>query len=219
MLLYAFRPSKTIMRRSANQPKIKNKIVVLFAVILFFLALFHEPVLNYLAGRLVYKDDIKPSDAIVVLTGDETGDRLMAGISLFKKGYGKKIVFWGGPVYWKITYAELFSRLLKENGIGSEAAIWSDERLVQNSTQGEALVNIRLLKAMGARSFILVTSDYHTMRARSVYVPLAGKNGMTMYVFPAHDSDVELKGWWKDRQSAKMVLMEFEKTVWYKLFQ
>ncbi len=197
----------------------KTNIIVLCAVLLFILALVHEPVLNYLANQLVYKDDIKPCDAIVVLQGDYTGDRLMTAISLFKGGYGKKIVFWGGPVYWKITNAELFLRQLKASGIGPEFAAWSDERLVQMSTEGESQVNVKLLRKLGAKSFILVTSDYHTARARRVYSGLARKNGMTMYVFPAQDSSVTLKGWWKDRQSAKIVLLEFEKALWYKLAQ
>ena len=143
----------------------------------------------------------------------------MAGIMLFKKGYGKKIVFWGGPVYWKVTNAELFMRQLKESGIGPGSVVCSEERLPEVSTYGEALVNIRLLKDIGAKSFIVVTSDYHTARANAVYGPLAVKNRMRMYVWPAKDSTVNLNEWWKDRQSAKVVLLELEKTVWYKLFQ
>jgi hypothetical protein len=64
----------------------------LFITVCFFY-LFHVAVLNYIANQLVYRDSINPSDAIVVLAGDQTGERLSAGISLFKKGYGKNIVF------------------------------------------------------------------------------------------------------------------------------
>lgn len=170
-----------------------------------------------MASQLVYKDDIKPCDAIVVLAGDTTGERLMTGISLFQKGYGRYIVFWGGPVYWKITHAELFLRLLKEYGVSPEFAVWSEEKLFENSTRGEAEVNIKLLKSKGAKSFILVTSHYHTSRAREVYAPLARKNRMTMYVYPAQDTSIKIKGWWKDRESAKNILLEFQKTLWYKI--
>lgn len=197
----------------------RSKIIVLFLGLLFFLAVLHQPVLNYLANQLVYKDDVKASDAIVVLAGDRTGERLMAGISLLKRGYGRKIVFWGGPIYWKITNAELFLRQLKESGIGSEFAASSDESLDEFSTRGEAQANIKVLKKMGVRSFILVTSDYHTARARYVYAPLAKENNMTMYVYPAQDSTVRLRDWWKDRESAKTILEEFEKTLWYRFFQ
>lgn len=172
-----------------------------------------------MASQLVYEDDIKPCDAIVVLAGDNTGDRLIAGVSLFKKGYGRYIVFWGGPAYWKITHAELFLRLLKEYGVGPEFAVWSEEKLFENSTGGEAEVIMRLLERKGAKSFILVTSNYHTARAREVYAPLARKNRMAMYVYPAQDTSINIKGWWKDRESAKNIILEFEKTLWYKIFE
>ena len=208
-----------IKKEKREHPRYRSKIIILFLGILFLLALFHQPLLNGLANQLVYKDALKPADAIVVLAGDHTGERLMAGISLFKKGYGRKIVFWGGPVYWKITNGELFLRQLKESGIGPEFALWSGERLIENSTWGEAQVNIALLKKMDAESFILVTSDYHTARARYVYARLARENNMAIYVCPVQDSTVRLRGWWKDRESAKTVLGEIERTVWYKLFQ
>ena len=69
---------------------------------------------------------------------------------------------------------------------------------------------MKLLKNIGARSFILVTSDYHSARL-DIYAPLAEKNGMKMYVYPSQDSDVNLEGWWKDRTSAKIVFMELKR--------
>ncbi|MBF0316665.1 MAG: YdcF family protein [Nitrospirae bacterium] len=203
------KPKSSLIKRST----------VVFVVLMIALYAFHEPVLNYMANQLVYKDDVKPCDAIVVLTGDYTGERLMTAIDLFKKGYGKNIVFWGGPIYWKITIAELYLRLLQDSGVAPEHAIWSDERLSQVSTHGEAKVNIRLLKSKEAKSFILVTSHYHTARSRNVYKKLAKDNDMTMIVYPAADSDVKLQGWWRDRNSAKIIFVEFQKTVWYRLFQ
>ena len=194
-------------------------ILLLTAVLLLAAFLFHGPILNRIAKKLVYQDDIKRSDAIVVLAGDSTGERLATGISLFKKGYGKYIVFSGGSLYWKIHYADLFLQQLRENGIKPEFAVYSTVPLPQVSTEGEAIVNIGLLRNKGAKSFILVTSDYHTARARFVYAPLARKYGMAMYVCPAQDSTVKLHDWWKDRESAKTVLIEFEKTIWYRLFQ
>lgn len=193
------------------------KALLFLSIMLCFFYLVHAPVLNYIANQLVYSDTVDPSDAIVVLVGDPTGERLMAGISLFKKGYGKSIVFWGGHAYWNVTYAELFLKQLKESGIGPEIAVWSDEKLLQNSTVGESQVNIKLLKNISAKSFILVTSNYHSARARYIYAPLAERNGMKMCVYPSHDSSVKLEGWWRDRESARIVFLELQKTLWYKL--
>ncbi len=194
-----------------------GKALLLFFITMCLFYLFHIPVLNYVANQLVYKDNINPSDAIVVLAGDQ-GERLNAGISLFKRGYGKNIVFWGGPAYEKVTNAELFLKQMKESGVGPEIAVWSEEKLLQNGTAGEAQVNMKLLQNKGARSFILVTSNYHSARARYVYAPLAEKKGMKMYVYPSQDSAVKLEGWWRDRASAKIIFLELLKTLWYRLF-
>lgn len=210
-------PKRNLVNSTLKDKCGKTLLLFLFLTVSLFY-LFHVTLLNHVASQLVYGDSIVPSDAIVVLSGDRTGERLMAGISLFKKGYGKNIVFWGGTVYWKVTLAELFLKQLKESGIGPKSAVWSEERLLENSTAGEAHVNMTLLKNKGARSFILVTSNYHSARAKYIYAPLAERNGMKMYVYPSQDSDVKLEGWWRDRESAKIVFLELQKTLWYKLF-
>jgi uncharacterized SAM-binding protein YcdF (DUF218 family) len=185
------------------------------AFVVLVLFIFHAFILNALAQTLVRDDALRPCDAIVVLTGDYTGERLEEGIDLLKKGYGKHIVFWGGPIYWKITYAELYLRQLKENGVGTEQAVWSEERLDEVSSDGESVVNMKLLRSSGAHSFILVTSGYHTARAGRVYKKLARQNGMEIFVHPSKDSRVKMREWWKDRDSAKVIFMEFQKTAWY----
>ncbi len=185
----------------------------------FFLAYFlYAILLNAMGQALVREDNIKPSDAIVVLAGDSKGERLMTGIDLFKQGYGKMIIFWGGQLYWKFTYAELMLHQLKEAGIPEDKIVWSDETLSQISTNGEALVNFRSMKENNVRSFILVTSPYHTRRAAYVYEPIVKKNGMKMYVYPSADTSIRLTEWWKDRNSAKMVYYEWNKRIYYWLF-
>jgi uncharacterized SAM-binding protein YcdF (DUF218 family) len=190
------------------------KKLIFCIVILITGYLFHEAILNKVGQALVRKDDIKPSDALVVLTGDYTGTRMQAGISLLKKQMGKYIIFNGGKTYWKINHSELVLRQLSAAGISSEKAVWSDDQNAQ-STREEAVVNIRLLKEKGAKSFILITSDYHTARSARVYEKLIHHQGLEMVVYPVQDPTVKLNGWWKDRSSAKNVLLEFEKTIWY----
>lgn len=189
------------------------------AIVIALAGVFHAPVLNALARTLVREDPLKPCDAIVVLAGDAKGERLLAAVALWKKGYGKKIVFWGGPVYWKVTYAEMYLRLLKEYGIPESAAKYSEEDLKEVSTRGEAEIIMELLKKAGAGSFLLVTSDYHSARAAYVYSPLVRAHGMEMVVHPVKESNIHLDHWWKERASAKMVYLELEKSVWYRLQQ
>jgi uncharacterized SAM-binding protein YcdF (DUF218 family) len=198
--------------------QVKKYIAVVFFVVLSFLLVgifFHASILKMVAQPLVRSDRIEPADAIVVLTGDISGKRMDGAIKLLKQGYGKYIVFWGGPIYWKVNYSELFLRQLKENGVNEDKAVWSDESLEEESTYGEALVNMKLLTQKRARSFILVTSDFHSARSGRVYAPLAAKQGMAMHVHSILDKEVVFDGWWKDRGSRKQVLLEWQKTIWY----
>lgn len=118
-------------------------------------------------------------------------------------------------MYWEITHAELFLRQLESAGIPKSAALWMEEELADGTTRGEAKENMRLLRQISANSFIVVTSPYHTARAGRIYTRLANKNGMTVYIYPARDSDVRLTEWWKDHHSAKLIYYEISKTVYY----
>lgn len=187
------------------------------AAIIFLLVLFHAPLLNALARTLVLEDPLRKADAIVVLTGDRNGDRVAESIRLQKNGFGAYIVFWGGQLYWKYNFADLILGQLKESGITSEHIVYSTRDLEQYSSEGEALENILMLKSRGAKTFILVTSHYHTARAGKVYHRLAAENGMTVIVHPVEDSLVHIHDWWKDRESSKMIYLELQKTVWYRL--
>lgn len=187
------------------------------AVIVLLAALLHAPLLNALAGSLVRADTLRKADAIVVLVGDRNGDRMAEGVRLYKEGMGAYIVFWGGQLYWKYNYADLILGQLKESGIGPEQAAYSTRDIMPYSSEGEARENIHTLKSRGAKSFILVTSHYHTARAGRIYDRLALENGMAVIVRPADDRLVHMRDWWKDRESSKIIFLELQKAIWYRL--
>ncbi len=187
------------------------------AIALLVAALFHAPLLNALAGSLVRADPLRKADAIVVLVGDRNGDRMAEGIRLYKEGFGRYIVFWGGQVYWKYNYADLILGQLKESGIEPDQTAYSTREITPYNTVGEALENLRTLRSRGAKSFILVTSHYHTARAGRIYDRLTANDGMKVIVHPAEDSLVHIHDWWQDHDSARIIYLELQKTLWYRL--
>lgn len=200
--------------------RIKKRLAiatVAIAAIIVLSALFRAPLLNALAHSLVREDPLRKADAIVVLIGDRNGDRLAEGIRLHKEGLGEYIVFWGGQIYWRYNYADLILGQLKESGIGPEHVAYSTKDILPYSSEGEAHENINTLKSRGAKSFILVTSHYHTARAGRVYDRLALENGMSVIVHPAEDSTVHIRDWWKDHDSARVIYLELQKVAWYRL--
>ena len=62
----------------------KNIIVTTTILVLIILAIiFRESVLQKIGDALVYQDSLEPADAIVVLSGSGTGNRIEAGAHLF----------------------------------------------------------------------------------------------------------------------------------------
>jgi hypothetical protein len=57
--------------------------------------IFQKPMLQSIGDALVHQDRIEPADAIVVLSGSGSGNRIKAGADLFAKGFGKVMIFSG----------------------------------------------------------------------------------------------------------------------------
>lgn len=181
--------------------------------LLLLMYAFHAPLLNLIGKALVRSDEIKSADCIVVLAGDSTGERMNGAIKLFKNGYAGHIAFWVGEKHYLKSALEQ----LEDNGVSKDKIVWSNQKLDENNTYGEALVNIELLKQKHFHSFILVTSDYHTARSGRVYASLTARNKMTMNVYPVQEKGIALDHWWKNNASREAVLSEWQKTIWYLL--
>ena len=67
------------------------------------------------------------------------------------------------------------------------------------------------LRRLGAHSFLLVTSDYHTRRAGGYFRQLT--DGLDMRVVAAPDEYFRWNSWWHDREAQKIFYMEWSKTV------
>jgi uncharacterized SAM-binding protein YcdF (DUF218 family) len=79
------------------------------------------------------------------------------------------------------------------------------------STKQEAQVIIVELRRLGARSFLLVTSDYHTRRAGGYFRKVA--DGLSMRVIAAPDETFRWNSWWRNREGQKIFYMEWSKTI------
>ena len=68
-------------------------------------------------------------------------------------------------------------------------------------------------------SFILVTSPYHTRRAKLIYNDSMGLLGcdIKFLVYPAKDPKVPGETWWKYREGKKIVFFEYVKLTAYYL--
>lgn len=148
------------------------------------------------------------ADIAVVLAGDENGDRILKGAELVRAGFVPKVLV-SGPKLYNRYECDLAIEFAVKHGYPESMFIRNPN--VTRSTRSEAATLVPEMRRMGVRSFILVTSDYHTRRAGRLFHAAAAE--LDMYVVAAPDTDFTLNQWWKSREGKKTVVLEWSKTV------
>jgi hypothetical protein len=89
-----------------------------------------------------------------------------------------------------------------------------------NSTEQEAIALIPCIRAHGWHSVAIVTSDYHSRRAGIIWRRVLKQNRFAdqLFIHRVADSEFHADGWWRERLSAKIWLMESTKLVWTWVF-
>lgn len=166
---------------------------------------------------LVRADPPVRSDAIVVLSGDF--QRVFHGAQLYRMGMAPQVII-------TAPRREAGYRRLDEIGVPSprQEQLSRDAlvklgvpdgaiRTVGNelpSTAAEAAV-IRDAVAPGS-TLLIVTSPYHTRRAGLVFAERFPASAIRMQTDPGEPLP---RRWWTDQESARNVLMEFAKTLFF----
>ncbi len=164
------------------------------------------------AGDLLVIDSPQRSDVILVLAG-ETDRRPQRALELLARGYGRHIVL-DVPTNAKLyefTQIDLAQRYIRDL---PQAALVSVCPIDGLSTKDESKDAEKCLRREGAKSVLIVTSDFHTRRALDVF----------RREIPAHEYSVAAarndegfgSRWWTHRQWAKTVVDEWLRLIWWK---
>lgn len=165
------------------------------------------------SGRFLVVDRPKRADVILVLAG-ETDRRPARAVELLSQGYASRLVLdapANGKVYGS-TQVELARRWADSLPQASAIVVCPIHGL---STKAEALDASECLRNVGGRSTLLVTSDFHTRRALSIFrrrIP-----ARTFEAAAAYDSTQFGVQWWRHRQWAKTNLDEWLRLLWWQL--
>ncbi len=190
--------------------------LLVFLVGVSLLYIFSNSTLNGVSSFLVYEEPLIPVDAIVVLAGSKSGNRIKTGVGLYKKKLGKLLVFSGYRLYPKVYTHDHMKTIALEMGVLEEDIV-TEISQEESSTWGEGVANLHLLKKHNVKSFILVTSSFHTRRSRWVYSKLIENLELKLEfkVFPAKDPDFPVQDWWMQRGGRKMIILEYIKFLSY----
>jgi uncharacterized SAM-binding protein YcdF (DUF218 family) len=183
------------------------------ALVLLAMVLAAPAGLEALGRVLIANDPLHPADAILVLSGESReGDRVQHAVDLYKKGLAPLLILSGTPAGFRTHETEIKQRHAEYLGVPRERilAVKHDA----DSTKEEAEAVVPILKAKGLQEVILVTSNYHTARAKRIFTKAAGPTGPRFLASPADDGVFDPDGWWTRRRYAKTFVDEAIKTIW-----
>jgi|SRR5579883_141593 uncharacterized SAM-binding protein YcdF (DUF218 family) len=189
----------------------KNKRAWLAAAGLMALALaiFHSALLGACGDFLVKAEPPRNADLAVVLAGDFSGSRVTTAAELVREGYAPKALLSGPYGVYGYYESELALGFAEKQGF--PASYFESFHHHALSTREEAAAIIPELRRRGAKTILLVTSDYHTRRAAKLF--RAAAPDLTFIAVAAPDEYFSPHGWWRDRQGRKTFAIESMKTV------
>lgn len=199
-------------RRSPNKNQsgsILVNLIVLLSVVAFFTVLYliRHPIFRFVAESWVIEDTLDKADALIVLTGDNFyADRATRAAELFREGKAPLVVASGKRLRPNAGTAELTEHDLVERGVPKDKILRFPHDA--DSTREEAEALARLAETKKWRRVIVVTSNYHTRRARYIFRRVFPQ-GIEIRVASARDGDFDAERWWEKRISTKELMREF----------
>lgn len=187
----------------------------IFARLLFFLclALFcfivylvRYPLLRLAGEFWVVDEPPRPSDAIVMLSDDDyQADRAAHAAELFRAGWAPRVIASGRLLRPYAGIADLEEHDLESGGVPAAAVVKLPG--ADRNTRQECQNIGQFVAVHGWKRILLVTSNYHTRRARYICSRVF-PSGTTLVVSAARDADYDPNNWWKTRQGTKMFFNE-----------
>ncbi len=186
---------------------IANLVALLFLAILCAVVYFaRHPIMRFAAESWVVDEPAAHADVILVLGDDNFyADRATHAAELFRQGVAPEVVVSGRRLRPNAGICELMEHDLIERGVAKDKI----EKFTHdaNSTREEAEALAKLLKERRWKSAVIVTSNYHTRRARYIFDRIFPA-GIVVTVASARDGDFDPERWWEKRQSVKLFLRE-----------
>ena len=184
------------------------KLIVALSIVTFFVVLYlvRHPIFRFMAESLVIEDPMEKADALIVLSGDNFyADRATRAAELFREGKAPLVVASGQRLRPSAGSAELTEHDLVERGVPKDKILRFPHDA--DSTREEAEALVKLVKTKKWHKLIVVTSNYHTRRARYIFRRVFPQD-VEIRAASARDGDFNPESWWEKRKSTKLFVRE-----------
>ncbi len=198
----------------------------LFLIPVFLVLLF---LVNQAGNFLVVADTPLKADAILILMGSR-GDRALQAAELWKKGLARQIIFVDDYENGREFLAErgiqlpndafMTTSILNQLGIPASSILTLPGEAMSTLNEAEAL-QLHLRQHPETDTLLLVTSKSHSRRAMIIFQAQLNKlpHHVVLCSVPSNYDRFKPTGWWKHRESAKQVFMEYVKITSFLLFE
>ena len=184
------------------------KLIFLLFLVCFLFALYlvRHPLMRLAGNFWVVDDGPAASDAIVILGDDNyEGDRANRAAEVLRQGWAPRIIASGRYLRPYASIAQLEQRDLLQRGVPASAIELLQHRAENTLEEGEAIG--QFISAHGWKRILVVTSNYHTRRARYILERVLPA-GTVLRVLSAPDVEYDPDGWWRTRVGAKRFFHE-----------
>jgi uncharacterized SAM-binding protein YcdF (DUF218 family) len=199
--------------------KYNKKYIFAAFVIVSILVLLIVP---RMGSFLVADDDLK-SGTVIILMGS-IPDRVLEAADVYHEGYAKGIVF-------VQSYMSGYEKLIVQGitipgnaaiskmaalGLGiPEELLTLLEGNARSTTDEAKYIREYLRENQEIDTIILVTSQYHSRRSKRIFIRALRELNRDIEVLssPSKYDDFNAQNWWKERESAKRVVLEYLKLL------
>jgi uncharacterized SAM-binding protein YcdF (DUF218 family) len=200
--------------QSSQRRRSRWLLPVLLAALLLILSLlaFPQPALVGLGRSLVVSDPLEHADLIYVLAGDFWGSRVLLAARLGAQGWASKVIMSGGLYTSGGTSGytgDLAADFLVKQGY--PRSLFLTFPLSAQSTVDEARSMGPIFHRLGAKRIILVTSNFHSRRAKEVFRLFLPEFDFRME--SAADDAFDPGAWWTKPQERHLLFSEYQKML------
>jgi uncharacterized SAM-binding protein YcdF (DUF218 family) len=175
-------------------------------VLLFVLYAARRPLLRLAGESWVVEDPLQQSDALLLLGDDNFfADRATRASELYRQKLAPVIVASGRRLRPTASVSELMEHDLIERGVPKDRIIRFPQDADNTREEAQALRTLATEKNW--HRVIVVTSNYHTRRARYIFQRVF-PDSITVRVASARDGGFEPEHWWENRKSLKAFIQE-----------
>jgi len=187
------------MRARTRQQR--GGIITTFVALLFLallcLAIYlaRHPLMRFAGEGLVVEDQLERSDAIILLSDDNFyADRATRAAELYRQNLAPTVVASGVRLRPYAGISELMTHDLVERGVPKERVVPFPQDADNTREEAEALKT--LARQKGWKSVIIVTSNYHTRRARYIFRKVF-PGDIKVAMASARDADFDPSNWYE----------------------